>query len=249
MKTNIGSLACSFLLAVVCTACSGESNRKVIQRYEPQFTAKRQQFQKIAVMLPPAGSVKEASPANLSPKPVYDAKNSASNNTEIVMFDQLLDPDAESVGHQRLDLLLSRDLLIALKWTGPKNPMSADGIDKHNPNLEQTLKQALAAIYLVVIRPVNFVAPVATDEATFKGGMADLEGFVVDLTGQKVAGSFHYSAKSASSVEYSTKKGASDAAKQARLEDFAYSSLYEDARKKLKPLLEQTTGGTFAIDR
>jgi hypothetical protein len=220
----------------------------MFQRYEPQFNERRRQFKKVAGVLPAPGSVKETSPAALSPKPAYDSKNSESSNTEIVMYDQLLDPDNRSDDKSTLNLLLSGNLLTCMRWTGPKNPMSASGLDKNNPQMEQTLKQALSERYLVVLRPVNFVAPVATDESTFKPGMADIEGFVVDLPDQKVAGSFRYTAQSADKVQYSSKKADNSATRQSQLEKFAYSSLYEDARKKLKPLLEQTTGGSFAFN-
>src|SRR5207245_11688960 len=100
-----------------------------------------------------------------------------------------------------------------------------------------------------VLRPVKYDAPVATDENKCKPGMADIEGFIVDLPDQKVAGSFRYTAQSSDRVEYSSRKGASGEARQAQLEKFAYSSLYEDARKKLKPLLEQTTAWSFALNQ
>jgi hypothetical protein len=199
-------------------------------------------------MLPAPGSVKENSPANLSPKPVYDSKNSGASNTEIAMYDQLLDPDTRPDGNRRLNLLLSGNLLTCMQWTGPKNPMSANVLDKSNPEMEQTLKQALSERYLVVLRPAAFLAPVAIDESTFKPGTADIEGFVVALLDPKVAASFRYTAHSADKVEYSSKKSDNSGTRQSRLEEFAYSSLYEDARKKLKPLLQQTTGGSFSFD-
>jgi len=243
-------LACAVSLAMLWSGCGGgETTRQVLQRYGPQFNERRQQFKNIAGSLPAPGGVQDASPVNLSPRPVYDEKHHSSNNTEIVMYDQLIDPDIRSEGHNRLDLILSGNLLTAMQWTGPKNPMSSEGLDRRsNPDLEQELKQALGEQYLVVLRPVKFVAPVATDENTFTPGTADIEGYIVNLPDQKVVGSFRYTAQSSARVEYSSRKGDTSAARQSQLEEFAYSSLYEDARKKLKPLLEQTTGGTFAID-
>src|SRR5437588_12014936 len=94
-------LACTVSLAMIWVACGGETNRKLFQRYEPQFNERRQQFKKIAAALPAPGSVTGPSSANLSPKPVYDEKNSGSSNTEIVMYDQLLDPDIRSQGNRR----------------------------------------------------------------------------------------------------------------------------------------------------
>src|SRR5579872_6345977 len=101
--------ACALVLVVMGIGCRGETNRQIFQRYQRPFAEKRQQFTRIAQTLPPPGSVKGATAASLSPRPVYDAKGK-SFNTEIVMYDQLLDPDIQSQGHNRLDLLLSGDL-------------------------------------------------------------------------------------------------------------------------------------------
>ena len=237
--------ACALILTLMYTGCAGETNRALFKRYESQFAARRQQFQSIAGMLPAPGSVRESSAASLSPKPVFDAKSN-SRNTEIVMYDQLLNPDIKSEGHNRLDLLLSGDLLTAMQWTGPSNPMSSSVLDKSAGDMEQTLKQALATRYLVVLRPARFVAPVAVDENNFKGGSADVEVFVADLETNKVPGSGIFTAQSTKSVEYMFKKGED---KQRRLEDFAYSSLFTDARQKVGSLLPQITGGQFVLEK
>jgi hypothetical protein len=47
-------------------------------------------------------------------------------------------------------------------------------------------------------------------------------------------------------VEYLSKKGED---KQARLEEFAYSSLFSDTRQQLGSLLPQITGGQFVLDK
>ncbi len=234
----------ALVLAMICLSC-GETNRQVFQRYEAQFAAKRDQFKKIAQMLPTSGSVKGTMPAKLSPSPVYNVKTDT-YNTEIVMFDQLLDPDIESRDHNRLDLILAGDLLRCVQWTGPKNPMSSSALDQRAGNMEEQLKKALAIRYLVVVRPATYVAPTAVDENTYKPGMADIEVFITDMESNKVAGSFRYSAHSAAKVEYSYKKGESQAS---RLEEFAYSSLFTDARDQLAKLLTQTTGGQFVFER
>ena len=235
----------AFAFVALCMGCGGETHRQLFKRYESQFAEKRAQFKKIAQMLPAPGSVKEPTTANLSPKPVYDAR-SGTYNTEIVMYDQLLDPDIQSHDHTRLDLLLSGDLLVCMQWTGPKNPMSDSVLDKSAGDAEQELKAALALQYLAVLRPATFVAPVAVDESTYKAGTADIEGFIVDMNRNSIVGSFRFNAKSASQVEYSAKKSEN---KESRLEEFAYSSLYTDALQKLGPLLQQTTGGHFVLEK
>jgi hypothetical protein len=75
--------------------------------------------------------------------------------------------------------------------------------------------------------------------------MADIEAFIVDMGSNRVAGSFRFNAQSASRVEYTYKEGQS---RESQLEEFAYSSLYTEARQKLGHLLEQATGGQFVLD-
>ena len=233
------------ILMLLYIGCGGETNRALFKRYESQFASKRQQFNSIAQALPAAGSVQGNTVGSLSPKPVYGVKDSS--NTEIVMYDQLLNPDIKSEGHNRLDLILSGGLLNAMKWTGPNNPTSPSVLDKRSaPEMEASLKQALATRYLVVIRPARFDAPVAVSESSFRGGSADVEVFVAYLQDNHVPASGRFTAHPSITVEYASKKGED---KQARLEEFAYSSLFSDARQKLGTLLPQITGGQFVLDK
>ncbi len=225
--------------------CGGETNRQLFKRYENQFAEKRQQFKKIADLLPAPGTITGNIPANLSVKPVFNAKTK-SFNTEIVMYDQLLDPDIESREQKRLDLLLSGDLLLGMKWTGPKNPMSESALDNSAGEMEQTFKKALACRYLIVLRPATFIAPVAVSESEYKPGVADIEALVVDLESNKVVGSSRFTASSANKVEYVYKQGES---RESRLEAFAYSTLYTEARQKLEKSLADMTGGEFVFER
>jgi len=234
------------ILMLLCIGCGrGETNRALFKRYEGQFAAKRQQFNSIAQALPAPGSVHGNTVASLSPKPVYGVKDSG--NTEIVMYDQLLNPDIKSEGHNRLDMILSGGLLNAMKWTGPNNPMSPSVLDNRSaPDMERSLSKALATRYLVVVRPARFDAPVSVSENSFKGGSADVEVFVADLQDSHVPASGSFTAHSSTNVQYMVKKGED---KQARLEEFAYSSLFTDARQKVGTLLPQITGGQFVLDK
>jgi hypothetical protein len=228
---------CALALALMCLGC-GETYRQLFHRYESQFAQKRQQFKQIAQILPAPGSLKEPTAAKLSPPPLYNAKTK-SYNTEILMYEQLLDPDTRP----QFDLILSGDLLTCILWTGPKNPLFSP--DDKAGDTEQMLKKALAYRYLVVLRTVSYVPPVAVNETTCKGGVADLEGFVVDMNSNKVEASFRLTARAASQGKYSYKQY-ENAADQ--LEKAVYSSLYTDARQKVGSLLEQTTGGQFVVE-
>ena len=234
------------ILMLLCIGCGrDETNRALFKRYESQFAAKRQQFNSIAQALPEPGSVQGNTVASLSPKPVYGLNDSA--NTEIVMYDQLLNPYIKPEGHNRLDLILSGGLLNAMKWTGPNNPTSPSVLDKRSvPDMEPSLNKALATRYLVVVRPDRFDAPVAVSEDSFKGGSADVEVFVADLQDGHVPASGRITAHSSTNVQYMAKKGED---KRSRLEEFAYSSLFTQARQKVGTLLPQITRGQFVLDK
>jgi hypothetical protein len=75
--------------------------------------------------------------------------------------------------------------------------------------------------------------------------VADIEVLVVDLESNKVISSGRFTAKSADTVSYVYKPGES---RESRLEAFAYSTLYTEARGKLEKLLAETTGGEFAFE-
>src|SRR5947207_2294169 len=98
---------CAALALIACLGCNRETNRQLFERYNGQFAEKREQFKQIAQLIPPPSSVRPPASTSVSPKPVYNERDNGSNNTEILMFDQLLDPDIGFVpDHKRLDLLL-----------------------------------------------------------------------------------------------------------------------------------------------
>src|SRR5262245_74717 len=65
------------------------------ERFGPAYQSKREQFKKLAGQLPAKGSVHGNTAATgLDPAPAYDLKRGVFN-TDIVMFEQLLDPDVK----------------------------------------------------------------------------------------------------------------------------------------------------------
>jgi hypothetical protein len=139
---------------------------------------------------------------------------------------------------------LSRDLLNGIQWTGPKNPLSPSVLNNRGSNMEKSLKAGLDYRYLVVNRVVDLKNPIAVNEQTYTPGRATLDVFVINLANNETICGFSLQAQSAAETSYYYKKGES---KQERLESFAYSTMWEDARQKLIAGLKKTSGGDIEI--
>ncbi len=216
----------------------GPKVSEVFKKYENEFKKKREQFQTIANALP-ASDGHDAGKSCPAMNPAIEFnKKIPKYNTEMVMFEQLSDPDAKP----KMDIAPKSELLNSIQWTGPKNPMSPSVLGNRAGDTEERLKAALAYRYLVVSRLANLTEPVALDEKTYTPGKATIETYIVDLTNNQSLCSFVIEAKSASVVNYSYKGNES---KQKQLENFAHSSLWEDARKQMLDLLRQKANATI----
>jgi hypothetical protein len=237
-----------YVVAFVVAGCGGgETNQQVIDRYKPQFAQKREQWQAIARQLPAAGTtLPTPTPLKLDPRPLYD-RSGGPCNTEIVMHEQLLDPDVNLARDGKFDLQLSDRLLLAMRWTGPQNPMSAGARQQRAGELcsAKAFEAALNTRYLVVMRLTALEKPQAVNEKTFRGGKLELEGFLVDLSSQELLGVVRVSAQPAKEGDYVWKESEDQ---QRRMEEWIGSSMWSDARKKTQAELTRLTGGTFNFE-
>jgi hypothetical protein len=106
------------------------------------------------------------------------------------------------------------------------------------------LKSALDYRYLVVNRVLDLKNPTAVNEKTYTPGRVTIDVFVINLANNQTVCSFSLQAQSAAETSYSYKSGES---KQEKLEDFAHSSMWEDARQKLIAGLKKVAGGDVQI--
>jgi len=214
----------------------------VLKKYEGDFQKKREQFKAIAQALPPMGGPE--TPCNNINPPLQFNEKTKQTNTEIIMFDQLADPDLDP----KFDFYFSGELgelLNGLRWTGPKNPLSPDVLGKRGKDMEQGLKAALDDRYLVVNRVVELTESKAIDEQTFTPGQVRIETFVVDLSNNKPLCNFTIEGKSAPNVHYSFREGES---KEEQLSKAAHSTVWEEARKQLIARLKATPNSTIEIE-
>ncbi len=172
-------MAARLLLLLLCLvlglgASCGETNIQAITRLRPRGSEMRARLARISSVLPPVGSVIEASPApTLEPPLVFDFRRK-SFNADLLMASELTDPDTSPA----FDLMLSPHLGSCLVWTGPRNPLDRSVWDERT-DLGPECERAFALPWLIVARTVRLDLP----------ERIDLELFVVDLRSERIVAS------------------------------------------------------------
>jgi hypothetical protein len=234
----------TFSLALA--GCGGQTNQQVIDQYKPQFTQLRADLRSLAETLSDLSKEKRVVQP-LDPRPVYTAGAKEIQNTDILMFEHLLDPDVDLRANNQLDLTLSNFLLQYLRWTGPKNPMAASALKAGAPKERASeFEQALKIRYLGIAALLEYDPPVALSETAFTGGQAEILGFLVDKDSRTVLCAFRISASSNQEISYTYEEGDS---KTQALERFAYSTLWSNARTAFVEKMSQMCDGDFRISK
>jgi hypothetical protein len=220
------------------TAC-GETNQAVVNKYKPQLTQIRRDLQEVAQNIEATGGEKTAT--GLSPQPKYVERGKEGLNTDILMYEQVLDPEVDLKANKQLDLLLSNSLVRALQWSGDKNGMKESALKNSATDLTtQTFEQSLQVKYLGVARITSYKPVTPVDEKTFGGGQADLDGFLVDLKSKEVVCAFSVSSQVQKQVPYQYKEGDDRTQKLAAA---ATSTLWANARTAFIASLNEKCGG------
>lgn len=231
-------------LVLILSGC-GPTNEEIINQFKPQFAELRTELQAVAAALPESASEQPAAQP-LNPAPDYkEGTYGEVRNTDIVMYDHLLDPDLD-LGDNQLDLTLSNYVIMYLKMTGPKSTWSPSTLKKRAPEgRAEEFEQALQVRYLGVARVVKYEPPVAVSKDSFSGGYTEVDGFLVDMETQQVLCSFSIAARPNELVSYKYKEG-EDPVKA--LAEFAHSTLWENARQAFVKKMGEMCGGTFVIE-
>ena len=255
----------SYLLLLIVlitqTGC-GPTVSNVLKKYENEFREKRDQFRSIANLLPPKGSIKNNSLCkDIIPAMIFNEKNKK-YNTEIIMFDQLLDPDTKP----EMDLFLSNDLLLAIQWTGTKSPLSPSILDDSGAEIEKTLRAALDYRYVVINRVAKLTQPEVNNEKNYFRGQVFIETFVIDMASNKSLCSFASSANSPSDlsgipistttsytkrgkVRFRSERVVKHAEpKEKQLQKAASSMMWEEARLNVIASLQKLTDGDIELE-
>lgn len=243
-----GILLACIVVAFVMTACGlfGATNAEVIGRYKSQFAQLRNDFKAIAQNLPEyTADQRPVTP--LDPAPDYRSTRGQPGNTDILMYEHLVDADSDLNDDAHIDLLLSGFLRTGLLWTGSKNPLDESVLRKHTDgSLEKELQIDLQTRYVGVVKVLTYVPPAAASAEEFSGGRVSMAGYLVDLRTKQAVCSFGASAKADADVEYEHKQ--SEDPKLA-LERAVQSSLWSNARKQFIDTAAKTCGGSFVIEK
>jgi hypothetical protein len=233
-------LALLLALALTLAGC-GKTTGDVIDEQRPAMNALRTQLSDIALALPDQAASQSA-PANLSPPPRYGTDDA---NTDIMMYDQMFDPEDGMRDPTDFDLLMSNIILLPLRWSGPGNPLAESFLNDSAGDFDQRFTRAAGLSYVGVARVRSYEPAVAIDAENYTGGSAEIEGFLVSLSTNEVLCSFSVSAAPDESVSYTYKE---DQDPRSQLENFVRSSTWEDGRTKLLSSFGEFCGGEFVAN-
>jgi hypothetical protein len=218
-------LALLLALALTLAGC-GKTAQDVIDEQRPAMNALRTRLSDIALALPDQAA-EQSAPADLSPAPRY---GTADANTDIMMYDQMFDPEDDMLDPADLDLIMSNIILSPLLWTG---------------DFDQQFTRAAGLSYVGVARVRSYEPAVAIDAKTYSGGSAEIDGFLVSLSTNEVLCSFSVSAAPDESVSYTYKENEDP---RSQLEGFVRSSIWQDGRTKLLAGFGEFCGGEFVAN-
>jgi hypothetical protein len=225
---------------------SGETVREVNARYAPKFEPIKAKFREIAAALPPKGSITTRKTAGaLTPAPVFHKEDRAANNTELLVYEQLLDPSVDLKAKKEFDLIFTGDIVFALRQI---NPPAGAGFMNPDQRASSAVianyERGLATRYLAVARPVHYVAPRALDKKTFFPGRLDVELFLVDLNTRDILAWDRIEAKTAATTSAYFRPGHDDLKE---VEQSAHSTMWVEAVDKIGASLREISGGTFVL--
>jgi hypothetical protein len=241
MKPAIKPLTLLTIL-IVLTACA-PTRAQVIEEYAEPFTHKRDQLIAIAQSLPPVGSVTENSYCDSLDPPLImkDKYPDQEYTAAMLMYEQLLDPDIDLYEQMGFDVSIGADLVTALRWTGPKNPMASSARKGRDGDFADELENALAYPYLVVNRIEEYIPAEIIKDSQFLPGYVAIEGFVVSFETNEILCSYRVEAvTSADTVKYNLKSRSDGKSAESALQ----WALESDARRAIQDTLNEITGGT-----
>ena len=241
MKVRIAILVLVVGLALFLAGC-GPTKIDVILELKPQYDALRADLQTIAATLPEKAE-DQAVAQPLEPAPYFNSDDySVTRNTDVMMYEHLLDPEEDLADTGKLDLLLS-NLKTYVYWTGPKSPyLLKESKSRADDEFRAKFEQAPQIRYLGIARINHFDPIVAVNAETFKGGYTDIDGFLVDMQTQEIVCSFNMTVRPDEDIHYAYKEGESQTY---ALAEAARSNLWSNARDAFLDNMAEMCGGSF----
>lgn len=142
-------------------ALGGPTVGDVIIQSRDRGTAMRKQLFEFGKKLPALGEF-EIKEAVLTPAPLWIEGQRQSNNIEIVMVEELWNPDETPKSR---NFYLSDELMHFVRWTGPKNPMASRSMGDQAGDFGERMNRAFGVPWL----------------AAYRSGASGIDIFVYDL--------------------------------------------------------------------
>ncbi len=175
----------------------------------------------------------------MDPEPVFVYGAPSSSNIDIIMEEQLRDPDFRFKTPEQFQILLHYGLGRFLIWTGTQQSFNGLLRDaKADRLLERDLERALRQPYLVVVRTVRYQPAVLLGDKQYKDAIVDLEAFLIDARQPRILGSVrvHSGADMLVNAPLSYQVGS------------IYLSLAANTNRKLAKALAEIAGGNLVFE-
>lgn len=221
-------MRCFVLLLLAVSVGCGKSTEAVIEEYRPAIDHLRGQLKLIQDKIPLTA---ENVTAELSPKLILNEESPA-HNCETIMVSALQGDKGA------IDLMLTTNLSTTLYWAN-QAPSGGD-----LAFMKRVMDGATKAKYLIVHRIDESQLPIAVSEQEFVAAPVRVDGFVFELDTLTIVASYVVEAIPAEQVSYTFKQN--ESAKD-RLQAFAQSSVWSDARVKIAEAIVNSTGGEVRL--
>jgi hypothetical protein len=217
-----------FLLLFFCAMGCQPSAQSVVSKYQSELEAIKLKLEKIKNSLPENA---EDIQAQLSPKLVLDVE-SPEHNCETIMFGKLAGDES------CFNLYLTSNLSTSLAWL---HTFHGGGDSEF---MDRTMKAACQAKYLIVHRVDEAQLPVAISDTKYIGSLVRIDGFVIDMDTLDIVASYQVYAEPKKTVDVPYKNGED---RKSRLQDFARSSVWTNARQLVSEAIRLNTGGEVKL--
>lgn len=243
MTFRIAALACSVLIAAACqpAAPPGPTNDEVIATYRDRLAAKKQAILDVMGSLPETLTVQPVKGA-VAPFKSGSGPDAEDGNVAFFAAETFVDGGAGAP----FSLSMYSSLANALAWTSPVLPYTPfNGTDTAEPDLAQTLEEAIATPFVAFYSQVEREDPVLKDTGMFTPGYVVIDLLLVELAHANVVANCRVSVISSKDLSIVTENGG--VMTQELLTIAGYSDFQKQVGESLAGCLKEQTDSTFVF--
>ena len=243
MTFRIAALACAALIAAACQPSKppGPTNDEVIATYRDRLAAKKQAIIDVMGSLPETLTVQPVKGA-VAPFKSGTGPDASDGNVAFFAAESFIDGGAGAP----FSLSMYSSLANALEWTSPVLPYTPfTGTDTAEPDVAETLEEALATPFVAFYSQVKREDPVLKDNGMFTPGYIVIDLLLVELAHANVVANCRASVISSKDLSIVTDNGG--VMTQELLTIAGNSDFSKQVGESLAACLKEQTGSTFAF--